>query len=96
MTGIQLDPETGDLQVKNKGLTIGETSEQCQYLILASHPGEWKETPTLGVGIGDYTNETDITALRYSIRENLKADGCKVSKIDYKNGKLTIEASYGD
>lgn len=96
MNGIQLDNETKDLCVKNKALQVGETNEQRQYLILQTQPGEWKEFPTLGVGIENYTNETDYSALKYSIRENLKADGLKVTKLEITDNKLTLEAEDAD
>ena len=42
MTGIQIDSETGDILVGKNGVSVGDTSQQNQYLILVSHPGEWK------------------------------------------------------
>lgn len=95
MTGIQLDNDTKDLLIRNGHLQIGPTSEQNQYLILTTHAGEWKENPTLGVGVEDYLNETDFSGLKYSIRENFKKDGLNVQKIEIINNQLSIDADYG-
>lgn len=99
MRGIQINNDTGDLIVVvdkygRKTLKLGETMEQCQSLILAAHPGEFKEFPTLGVGIEDYVNDNDIAQLKHSIRENLKADGMLLHSLTITGNKMDINATY--
>lgn len=94
MTGIQIDSETGDILVGKNGIAIGDTSQQNQYLILASHPGEWKENPLLGVGIGDYVNDNETDDIKHTIRENFKTDGIIISKMTVKPGDVRITAEY--
>jgi len=95
MTAIQIDETTHDLKVSGGTLSIGETSEQNQYLILAAHKGEFKNHPTLGVGIGDYTNDDNGAAeLKHNIRDSFRQDGLHIETLEISNNKLKIEAYY--
>lgn len=94
MTGIQIDSETGDILVGKNGVSIGDTSQQNQYLILVSHPGEWKESPLLGVGIGDYVNDNETDFIRHSIYENFRMDGIEIEKMTVNPGDIEIAAQY--
>lgn len=98
--GLQLQP-VGDgtySLVTGPGgtLSVGDTTYQCEALILQSHKGEWKEYPTLGVGIADMLCDNDIDVWRREIALQLAADDMKVSsiEIDTVNHKLTINAHY--
>lgn len=91
--GIQLNPDTLDLSVKNGGLSIGEVTEQNQYLIIKSHKGEFKSEPTLGVGIDDMVGDDDITWWKRRITEELQKDGMKVKSISLTD-TLDIVAEY--
>lgn len=104
-TGILLDPVTGDLQVAIQrdaaglilqGLKVGTTTFQNQALILQASKGEFKEFPTLGVGISDILGDNEATGWKREIALQLKADGMKVEtvELDWKNNKLTIDAEY--
>lgn len=98
MKGIQIDNITHDVIITTAGgrktLKLGETMEQCQALILSAHPGEFKEYPTIGVGIDDYNNDNDIAGLKHSIRENLKADGMQLHSLTLQGENLIINATY--
>lgn len=94
MIGIQIDSETGDILVGKNGVSIGDTSQQNQYLILVSHPGEWKENPLLGVGIGDYVNDNETDFIRHSIYENFRMDGIEIEKMTVNPGDIKIAAQY--
>jgi len=97
MTGIQLHSEDGktyDLLLDGRGMTVGETTAQNQTMILAAHKGEFKEHPTLGVGIADIVNDHDFRQWKRIIVEQLEADGQKVEKIEINENSLTLEAQY--
>lgn len=104
-TGILLDPDTGDLQLSSKrnkqgliaeGLVIGETAAQNQAIILQSFKGEFKEYPTLGVGISDILSDNEPTGWRREIALQLESDGMKVRTVDinFTSNKLIIDADY--
>lgn len=84
---------TGDLQIANGDLVIGDSFWQEVGLLLQSKSGDWKLTPLLGVNLFSAVNdETDQLAIRQKIKEQLKYDGKKLTRLDYNNGKITIEA----
>ncbi len=104
-TGILLDPATGDLLVAARrdaaglvaqGLEVGTTTFQNQALILQAAKGEFKEYPTLGVGISDILGDDEMTGWKREITLQLEADGMKVKTVglDLTNNKLTIDADY--
>lgn len=77
------------------GLCIGQTTEQNQALLLILHPGESKEYPTIGVGLGDCLLDDDLLEYRHSVRRNFAADGLQISKLDlYDLKKIDIKAAY--
>lgn len=78
-----------------QGITIGNTLQQNQALILITQPGENKFSPDLGVGIADMLLDHDYLAYRHRIREHYAKDGLKVSYLDlYQNKPLKIDAKY--
>lgn len=102
---ILIDPNTGDLQVDTErdalgliaqGLGVGNATYQNQAIILQSVKGEFKEYPTLGVGISDMVNDHEATGWMREIALQLESDGMTVKEvdIDITSGKLTIDAEY--
>lgn len=103
--GILIDPATGDLQVNTerdalgliaRGLEVGDTTYQNQAIILQAVKGEFKEYPTLGVGISDMVNDHETTGWTREIALQLEADGMRVNslEIDKISNKLIIDAHY--
>lgn len=101
-TGIQL---TSDLELAinvvrdsdgliTSGLVVGDTLYQNQYLILAAQKGEFKENPTLGVGINDMSNDDDLNEWKKSIREEFSKDGLKVDKLSITTSGMEVKANY--
>lgn len=103
-TAIQLD-QTLDLALNVQrnseglivqGIQVGQTTNQNVALILLAQAGEFKEYPTLGVGLQDATlDEGDFLGYRHSIRENLERDQLTVKVVDfYKKDNLNVIAEY--
>ncbi len=76
------------------GLMIGDTLYQNQYLILQAQKGEFKENPTLGVGINDLANDDDLNEWKKSIREEFAKDGLKIEKLTISTSGMEIKADY--
>lgn len=102
---ILLDPQTGDLMAStarnaagliDRGLEIGDTTWQNQAVILQAFQGEFKEFPTLGVGISNLLGDNEMTGWKREIALQLEADDMKVREvdIDIANKKLVIDAVY--
>lgn len=101
MTGIQLDGFDLKTDVRKdavglirSGLTLGDTLNQNQALILAMHPGELKEHPMMGVGIGDMVLDNDPLYWRTRIKEHLEMDGQKVESVKVTRNDIRIDSKY--
>ncbi len=101
MTGIQLaeyapliDVKRDSLGLIQRGLTIGDTLNQNQAIILAMHQGELKEYPMMGVGISDMLLDNDPLYWRTRIKEQLEMDGEKVDCVKVSRTSIQIEAKY--
>ncbi len=92
MSGIQINATTGDLLISDGTLSIGDVREQNAQLIVISERGEFKEYPTLGVGLSKYVNSTgkEREMLR-EIKVQLALDGINNPTIEIVEGKLNIE-----
>lgn len=101
MTGIQLadfapliDIKKDSLGLIQRGLTLGDTLNQNQAIILAMHQGELKERPMMGVGISDMLLDNDPIYWRTSIKEQLEMDGQRVGSVKITRTGIQIEATY--
>lgn len=92
MTGIQID-DNYDLDIRGS-LRIGDTTAQNQAVIIASHKGEIKEYPCVGVGISDMLLDHNPIAWRQEIREQLEIDGQEVNNIEITKTGIIINANY--
>lgn len=86
--------KTDDLGLITQGLTLGETLQQNQAVILAMHQGELKERPAVGVGISDMLLDNDPIYWRTKIKEQLEMDGQKVESVKLTQSGIEIEATY--
>lgn len=99
--GIQIENDF-DLKIspargadgKLKGFVLAETINQNTALILAHQPGQFKDDPTLGVGIDNGLLDYDMNEWRRKIRLALEQDGQNVSSIEFTSSELKIDAKY--
>lgn len=101
MTGIQITDQGLHIQVRRdsrgliaSGLVLGDILHQNQALILTLHPGELKERPAVGTGIGDMLLDHDPAYWRTRIREQLEMDGQQVRGVRITPTSIEIDASY--
>ena len=84
-----------DLAIVRGDVVVGESTLQHQALLLLSNKGEWRESPTVGVGLNRYLLEdAPADELRQVIRKELERDGQRVGRIEVSEGMPAIEASY--
>lgn len=79
------------------GWKLGDIQAQNEALILMSQPGEWKEFPTLGVGLGNalLSVHKDLSLFRREIRRCYKMDGLAIKQLDvYDLKNVHIKARY--
>lgn len=84
-----------DLMAVDGDFVVGDSTIQNQALLLASGPGEFKETPTCGIGLEGYLLDENPAVLLREIRRQFTIDGMKVSKVAITaTGELDIKAEY--
>lgn len=86
--------EDFDLLIENGDLVIGESTNQHQQLLLLTKKGDWKENPTVGVGLAGYLKDDADSDLLGAIRTEFEKDGMTVNSIELKNEDFIIDAHY--
>lgn len=76
------------------GAKPGRTIHQNSAIILAHEPGQFKEDPTLGVGIENMVLDHDLLAWRRKIRLALEQDQQRVETVNINGNQLEINAKY--
>ncbi len=89
--------ENFDLVIENGDFKKGDATLQHQKMLLLSQKGNFKQSPTVGVGIRDFINEdTDADTLQSVIQEEFEKDGMRIAKMILNSfSDIEIEASYG-
>ncbi|AZI53909.1 oxidase [Epilithonimonas vandammei] len=89
--------EDGSLMIKDGDFVAGENIIQQQAMLLATHQGEFKHSPEVGVGISDLLLGEELLEYRHKIRNQFAMDGLKINKLElYDIGNLKIDAEYAD
>ena len=95
MRDIQLDTSF-DLVIKNGDFSVGESTQQHQQCLLLAEKGSYKQYPTVGVGIATYLKDDSPSDLLREIRIQFSKDGMNVNSLGFEQGKLRIDAPYGN
>lgn len=83
-----------DLSIENGDFVIGESTNQQQKIMLLADKNEFKENPTVGVGIETYLDDESPADMHREIRLQFSKDGMKVKSIKTIEGKINIDAPY--
>ena len=94
VTDILCD-ETGDIACENGDMVIGESTVQHQQDLLSASEGEYKFDAMVGVGLIEFLDDEDQSAMMKKIRVQFAKDGMnvKTARIN-SSGKLEIDATY--
>ena len=93
MNDIALTSEL-ELKVINGDLAVEENLNQAQQLLLGTNKGEWKQNPTMGVGVVNYLETASVNQLSREIREQFSRDGMRVNSVKIIGTKLDVEAEW--
>ena len=85
----ELDP-----MVKDGDFVAGESLGQAEQLLLLTSKGEWKQTPTAGVGLVNYVEGHSESDMCREIRQQMEMDGIRVLSLAIKQGTLDINSEW--
>ena len=85
----ELDP-----MVANGDFVAGESLGQAEQLLLLTGKGEWKQTPTAGVGLADYVEGHSESDMCREIRQQMEMDGIRVRRLTLTDGKLEVDSEW--
>lgn len=83
-----------DIKTLGGDLVIGRSDEQHQELLLITNKGEWKEKPTMAVGLAGFLKDDDANGALAEIKQEFERDGMNVNYIGFVNEKIEIDAAY--
>lgn len=83
-----------DLRIENGDFVIGESTTQNQKILLLADKNDFKEYPTVGVGIDTYLDDESPADMHREIRLQFTKDGMKVKSIKTNEGQINIDAPY--
>lgn len=94
---IILDDDN-DLLIKDGDFLIDESDEQHFALILASSPGNWKNSPLTGAGIiqHDKAPLDDVGKISRKIKLQLEADGYQNVDAAFKDSQFILKGEAND
>lgn len=93
MRDLLLD-DTGDLKIVNGSVAIGDAKRDNERLLLLIEKGELRSAPLRTVGLRSYLDDENPDAMMREIRRQFERDGMKVRRLDYSNGKLSMNTAY--
>ena len=95
MIDIAIDNKFHDLMLDAKGeIVLQETTPQDQWNLLVHHQGEFKEHPTLGIGIDDMANDHELANWRRTVQTQMETVGMTVSRLVIEENKFELIAKY--
>ena len=74
--------------------SVEENLKQAQQLLLGTNKGEWKQHPTMGVGVTNYLETAAAGQLSREIREQYSRYGMKVSSVKINGTTLELESEW--
>jgi hypothetical protein len=92
---ILLEPDF-DLMISDGDFVVGESTKQHQLCLLTAEPGNYKQSPTLGVGAFSFINDDEtLQNLKAAIQKTFEADGMIIDHLSITaDGNIDVEANY--
>lgn len=95
MIDFKQHTETGDIDLSS-GIDMTEPTQQHKRDILLASPGDFKQTPLLGVGLIYYVNANDTSTMLRNVSRQMQRDGIKIKRVGYDGNELIIDGKYKD
>ena len=91
-----IEKEDGDLLIRDGDFVVSESTVQHQRDLMIANKGEYKQNPTVGIGLNNFLlQEMEEEELRLIMTREFEGDGMRVNKIEV-NGftNIKIDAEY--
>ena len=93
-TDILLDQD-GHIRIENGDFVIGDSTQQHQKHLLMAMPGDYKQSPLVGVGVAEQLDDENPDDLLRAIRTTFVQDGMTVKNLSIaSNGNIEVDANY--
>lgn len=94
MIDMRLD-EGDDIAIVAGDFEMNECTMQHQRLLILTEKGEWKGSPTVGVGAQSYLENDFVQELPRAVSQEFARDGMRVHSVQIlTNGTLNTNADY--
>ncbi|MHB9003523.1 MAG: hypothetical protein ACYC6C_05605 [Coriobacteriia bacterium] len=90
MIGILID-DTGDLQVNNGSLVLGNIDEQIAQMVVVANPGDIKESPMLGKSIDMLINGSPDEFWKMDLITQLKTQHLNPKKVTITETEINVD-----
>jgi hypothetical protein len=81
-----------EMQIVNGDFFVGNCLNQQIGCLLQALPGNYKQSPTVGIGISDYLLDNAIDELTRTVRLQFKKDQLRLKKISIGIDQINIDA----
>ncbi len=91
-----IQTEDGDLLIRDGDFVVNESTKQHQRDLLIANKGEYKQHPTVGVGLNNYLlDEMEENEFKVMVTTEFENDGMRVGSIGVNDfDAAVIEAAY--
>jgi hypothetical protein len=84
-----------DLAIQGGDFVIAEATARHQQQLLLNNKGDYKENPTVGVGVFRYIDDEDYRGLIRAVQQEYTRDGMEAVTVQLdKDGTITGIANY--
>lgn len=74
---------------------VGESTTQHQKCLLVAAPGNYLQSPSVGVDLyGNINNDEGIETIRKSIQRQFEMDGMKIERLQMRGTDVDVTARY--
>ena len=85
-----------DLSIEGGDFVLSESTAQHQRLLLETEPGDWRESPGVGVGIRSMLlDDAPGGTILAEVQEQFENDGLRIAALTITDeGQLQVQAAY--
>jgi hypothetical protein len=83
-----------DAVIATGDFAVGESTIQQQELLLVCNKGDFKENPTICVGVAGWLKDDEPASMLAEVKKEFERDGMTIINLSLTNGNLLADAHY--